>query len=188
MNIKLLFPVLSLLLLVAACSKDDNQPIEKPILSFLQQPAIEIDTVEAAVEWVYGFQFKVNGDGVINQIGMKLPVTGTFNATLWDLDTKQVLKEVMLTGNSLHEEVFEDINDIEVNPDMTLGVSIMANGFYKIKKTDNTPFAFPIQTSSITILSFHEAKVSELSGEIFALSTSNPDELSPCIDIVFIDQ
>ena len=174
-------------LLFAACSKNNDLPEEKPILSLLDQPGISIDTVEAAVDWVYGFQFKVKGDGVISQIGMKVPVTGDFTATLWDIGANKVLKEMVLTANSPHEEVFEAFDGIDVSQDQTLGITIKADGYYKIKKTDNSSFAFPIEKNTISILSFHEVKASELPGGSFPLTINN-EELSPCIDVVFIDQ
>ena len=86
MNMKFLTMLLPLALLFTACDKDDDQPAEKPILSLLQLSSIQIDTVVAATDWVYGFKFRVKNDGFINQIGMKLPVTGSFNAILWNLD------------------------------------------------------------------------------------------------------
>lgn len=187
MNARTLLLSTIVLLAFTACTKDDNTPEEKPILSLLSQSGISIDTVEAAVDWVYGFQFKVNGDGVINQIGMKVPVSGDFTATLWDIGAGQALKEVSLTAAAAHEEVFEAFDGIEVTQDQTLGITIQADGYYKIKKTDNQPFAFPIVKNTISILSFHEVKASELPGGTFPLTTNN-EELSPCVDVVFIDQ
>ena len=187
MNVKSLVLLLPLAALFVACSKDNENPEAKPILSLLEQPSIFIDTVQAAVDWVYGFKFKVNGDGIINKIGMKLPETGTFTARLWDLDQNEVLKEVALTATVEHEEVFVDFDDIPVTKLMTLGISITSNAFYKIRKTDNSSFAFPIETSTISILSFHEGKSSEIAANTFPLNT-NLDQLSPCVDVVFIDQ
>jgi hypothetical protein len=187
MTAKPIFLLFVAALLLAACTKGDDQPAEKPILSLLQQSNILIDTMEAATDWIYGFQFKVNNDGAIGQIGMKVPVTGSFTAKLWDVSANEVLKEVSLTANTLHEEVFESFDNIAVTADQTLGITITANGFYKISKTDNSPFTFPIQKNTISILSFHEAKVSEIPGGAFPLTTNN-EELSPCVDVVFIDQ
>ena len=187
MNVKPLIFLLPLAALFVTCKKDDPKPEEKPILSLLQQSSIVIDTVAAPVEWVYGFTFKVKSDGIITKIGMKLPVTGTYTAKLWDMDENKVIREVTLTGASVHQEVFEDFDDVAVTEDMTLGVSITANGYYKISKADATPFAFPIQTTGTTILSFHEDKLSDIPSGIFPL-TINQQELSPCVDVVFIDQ
>ncbi|MBK6622115.1 MAG: hypothetical protein IPG32_15015 [Saprospirales bacterium] len=104
MNVKPLIFLLPLAALLVTCKKDDPKPEEKPILSLLQQSSIVIDTVAAPVEWVYGFTFKVKSDGIITKIGMKLPVTGTYTAKLWDMDENKVIREVTLIGASVHQE------------------------------------------------------------------------------------
>ncbi len=170
---------------ILACNKDENKMEEKPILSMLKQQSIVIDTSIASVEWIYGFKFQTLEDGIIKGLGMKLPKEGSYKAKLWNLDNGTLLKEEIITANTAHAEVFNTISEVTVKKNTNLGVSIEADSFYKIRKSNNTDFTFPIETGNIRILSYHESKVSENVSGKFPSMTKN-DEMSPCIDVIFI--
>ncbi len=168
-----------------SCEKDENKVEEKPILTLLNQQSIVIDTSIASVEWIYGFKFTTIADGKIRGLGMKLPKQGSYKAKLWNLDSGTLLKEEIITVNVAHAEVFNTISEISVQKNTNLGVSIEADSFYKIRKSNNSDFTFPIESGNIRILSYHESKVSENVSGKFPSSTMN-DEMSPCIDVIFI--
>jgi hypothetical protein len=184
-----LFWVLTIgfLLLLFGCRKDDTADNNnKAILSLLNKPEMRIDTVEAATEWIYGFTIQMNAKKSVNQIGMKVPLSGSFTASLWDIKTQTILREVVLTSTNPHEEVFASFSPVSVDKGAVLGVIIQANSFYKVRQMSGQPFAFPLNTPHFDILAFHEGKASELPAKSFP-PTSAPEEISPCVDIIFID-
>ena len=117
---------------------------------------------------------------------MKLPLKGAYKVSLWNLETGQLLKDETLTATADHSEVYNTISEVAIEKNKEYGVSIEANSFYKIRKADNSEFTFPIQTGNIEILSFHASRVSENPQGKFP-SMPQSDELSPCVDVIFIE-
>jgi len=173
------------ILIFSSCDKDENKIEEKPFLALLNQPSIVIDTAVAAVDWVYGFKFTPLKDGKITGVGMKLPIEGSYKVQLWDLDNDILLKEETISSTTPHDVVFNNISEVQVSKNKTLGISIEADSFYKISKADNSDFNFPMQEGNISILSFHEIRVADNTGNKFPLAT-NDAKMSPCVDIIFI--
>jgi hypothetical protein len=185
MCLRIFFPLFVLCSFLISCEKDEQKVEERPILSLLKQPSISIDTSIAAVEWIYGFKFTLIKDGKISGLGMKLPKQGSYKAKLWNLDSGTLLTEEIITSNVAHDEVFNAISDIVVQKNTNLGVTIEADSFYKIRRSNNSDFTFPIEAGNIRILSFHESRVSEnINGNFPSMSVSN--EMSPCVDVIFI--
>jgi len=186
MSLKISVLTFSLLLILISCNKEENKVEEKPILTLLNQQSIVIDTIIAAEPWIYGFKFTTIEDGKIKGLGMKLPKQGAFKAKLWNLDSGVLIKEETITANAAHAEIFNTIPEISIQKNTNLGISIEADSFYKIRKSNNSNFTFPIESGNIRILSFHESRVSaNMDGKFPAMSRS--DEVSPCVDVIFIE-
>ena len=169
-----------------SCEKEENKAEEKPFIALLNQPAVLVDTGVTTMQWIYGFRFYANKDGKIKGLGMKLPLKGVYKVSLWNLETGQRLKEETLTATADHSEVYNTISEVSLEKNKEFGVSIEANSFYKIRKADNSEFTFPIQEGNIAILSFHASRVSENQLDKFP-SMPESDELSPCVDVIFIE-
>lgn len=185
MSLRFLAITISFLVIFLSCDKDENKQEEKPIITLLNQQSIVIDTFIAAEPWIYGFKFSTLEDGKIKGLGMKLPKKGSYKAKLWNLDNGELIIEEIITSNAAHAEIFNSISEISVQKNTNLGISIEADSFYKIRKSDNSNFTFPITTGNICIFSFHESKISENISGKFPSMTKN-DEMSPCIDMIFI--
>jgi hypothetical protein len=187
MSLRFLAITISFLVIFISCDKDENKVEEKPILTLLNQQSIVIDTLIATEPWIYGFKFTTVEDGKIKGLGMKVPKNGSYKAKLWNLDNGELIKEEIITSNAAHGEIFKSISEISVKKNTNLGISIEADSFYKIRKSDNSNFTFPIETGNIRILSFHESKISEnISGKF--PSMTKDDEMSPCVDVIFISE
>jgi hypothetical protein len=182
---KFAFLPIVLCLVFIACQKSENSTEERPILTMLNQQAIVIDTTIASVDWIYGFKFTTVQDGKIKGLGMKLPKKGSYKTKLWNLDNNMLLKEEIITANVEHAEIYNSFSEIAVQKNTNLGISIEADSFYKIRNSNNNNFTFPIATGNIKILSFYESKVSENIGGKFP-STARSDQMSPCVDVIFI--
>lgn len=190
MKITLPFIALSLLFvsLFISCKKDAPDPVpESPFFTFFDQPAIEIDTTPVAADtWEYGFVFEPLTAGTITQLGIKLPVTGTFTAKLWDLTaaTDVVLLEEEITSSTVHTPVFMDITRVKVPKNARLGVTVHANSFYRLQKQNASEFSFPLEVGNIRIVSFNE-QMTATSLATFP-SVVNKTRISPCVNVVFI--
>ena len=173
------------MIFVYACKKESVSTEEKPFIDLLNQSSLLIDTTIEVNTWIYGFKFKALKSGNITSLGIKLPKEGPYPATLWDLDKNVVLAEALITSNTSHQTVFKSITPIRVLKNTTLGISIVANSFYKMRNKDLSAFAFPIQKGNINILSFNESKSQENPSNEFP-SKDNATQMSPCVDIIFI--
>lgn len=186
MSLRIFFLAVMSILFFLSCEDNDIKTEEKPIIALLNQPGLVIDTGQTAVQWIYGFSFSTTKDGKIKGLGMKLPTKGSYLVRLWNLDDDTLLKEETLTAITDHEVVYNTIPDIAIQKNIQLGVTIQAGSFYKIRKTDNSDFTFPLQSGNIRLLSFRESKVSEnILGRFPTMIKS--DEISPCIDVIFLE-
>lgn len=176
------------LALISACKKDDKPKIEEsPFFLFFDQPAITIDTTPvAASTWEYGFKFSPLENGKITKLGLKLPVTGEFPVKLWDLSgtTPVVLRNQKITSTVVHGPAFVEISPVAVSKNAQLGISILANSFYRLQKKDASAFTFPVAAGNIQILSFNE-EMRNASLDTFPPSP-NTTRVAPCVNIVFI--
>src|SRR5690349_9029519 len=82
--------------LLVSCKKDKDPVEESPFFEFFNEPSIIIDTTDQAADtWEYGFAFTPLTDGKITKLGIKLPTTGDYTVTLWDIsgNSPVVLRE-----------------------------------------------------------------------------------------------
>lgn len=180
--------LLFLLALLSSCKEDDNPPVEEsPFFVFFDQPAITIDTMPVAANtWEYGFIFNPLADGKITKLGLKLPVTGEFTVKLWDLSgsTPVVLRDQKITSATVHTPAFVSISPVSVPKNAQLGVSVLANSFYRLQKKDASVFSFPVVVDNINILSFNE-EMRDSSLTTFP-QTPNTTRVAPCVNVVFV--
>lgn len=174
-------------ILVSCDKKNDPVVEESPFFVFFDQASITIDTIPvAASTWQYGFTFKPLLDGRITQLGIKLPATGSFTVKLWDLSggTGTVLSEQSVNSVTAHTPAFVTIPAIDVKKNATLGVTVLANSFYHVKKQDATAFAFPLPVGNISITSFNE--VMNANATTPFPPATNTTQVAPCVNVVFI--
>ncbi|MBL7808428.1 MAG: hypothetical protein JNN28_11450 [Saprospiraceae bacterium] len=178
---------LSLVFSLISCKKDDPAVQESPIFTFFEETAIQIDTVEQAADtWDYGFAFSPLQSGRIAQLGMKLPVSGSFKVTLWDLNgaTPAALVSQNISAQTAHQSITQDITGVQVENGKKYGISILANTFYRITKTDGSAFTYPKTIGNILVEGFHESV--NTNGLASFPSETNDTRLAPCVDVIFI--
>lgn len=184
----LVIVLLALTVAFASCDKDETpKEEESPFFSFFDEPAITIDTTPVANDtWEYGFVFNPLVNGRITKLGLKLPVTGDFEVKLWDLDsgTPVVLEGKIITSTSVHVPVFVDISPVAVLKEAKLGITILANSFYRIEKQNAADFSFPREIKNIRIVSFNEE--TNASGLAVFPETANTTRVAPCVNVVFV--
>lgn len=179
---------LSAMAILSSCDKEEAPKVEEsPFFVFFDQSAIAVDTTPVAVDtWEYGFVFNPLAKGNVTKLGIKLPVTGEFNVKLWDLSgsTPVVLTDKKITSSTVHTPAFVDISPIAVQKEAKLGVTILANSFYRIQKQDASAFAFPLTVGNIRIVSFNENINNSALGAF--PDTTNTVRVAPCVNVVFV--
>lgn len=177
-----------LIVILSSCGKEEAPKVEEsPFFVFFDQSAIAIDTTPVAIDtWEYGFVFNPLTKGNVTKLGLKLPVTGEFNVKLWDLsgNTPVILTDKKITSTTIHTPAFLDIPPIAVQKEAKLGVTILANSFYRIHKQNASAFAFPLTVGNIRIVSFNEG-MNNLGLGAFP-DTTNTVRVAPCVNVVFV--
>jgi hypothetical protein len=169
------------------CKKDNPSVEEGPFFDFFNESSITIDTVaQAADSWEYGFAFTPLKSGKITRLNIKLPATGTFTATLWDLSgpTPVVLRTTTVETSILSENAGTDIPEIALTKSRKYGITVLSNAFYRLSKPSNGPFLFPKTIGNIRIDSFNE-NVNNSSAPAFP-TTTNDTRVAPCVNVIFI--
>lgn len=168
--------------------KEDPEPVrESPFFELFKESAIAIDTVAQANDtWEYGFAFSPLTNGKITDLAIKLPSTGSFTVTLWDLSgpSAAVLLSKSIQSATQHQTAASAISAVSVEKGKHYGLTILANSFYRITKTGGSAFTFPKTVGNISIESFREA-VNNSSLAAFP-ATTNDTRLAPCVDVIFI--
>ena len=169
------------------CTKDNPVNEEGPFFDFFNEPSITVDTIgNAADSWEYGFTFTPLRKGRITQFSIRLPATGDFTVTLWDLSgpSPAILLSKTLNSSALNENSVSDIPDMGLQLGVKYGITVRSNAFYRITKPGNAKFNFPRTIGNIRIESFNEI-INNLSTAVFP-TTANDTRVAPCVNVIFI--
>ena len=169
------------------CKKESPAVDESPFFEFFNESSIVIDTVKQSADaWEYGFVFSPLKDGKITQFSVKLPATGNFTVTLWDVSTTTpvVLGSKIVSAADINVSASDNIPEIAVKKGGKYGITVLSDAFFRITKTGGENFAFPRTIGNINILSFNEA-VNNSNAPAFP-ATSNAARVAPCVNVIFI--
>lgn len=181
--------LLLLSLFISFCAKDEmpNEVEESPFFDFFNEALINIDTVENAADaWEYGFGFTPLKSGKITKFGIKIPATGDFSVTLWDLSgpTPVVMLTKDVNSSEVHESALSGIPEISLQGGVQYGITVRSNAFYRITKPGNGTFNFPKTIGNIRIDAYREI-VNNTSLATFP-TTTNDTRVTPCVNVIFI--
>mgnify|MGYP007080178411 CR=1 FL=1 len=179
--------LLCLSALLFFCKKDASPIEESPFFDFFNESSIIIDTVEWTTDaWEYGFAFTPLKSGKITQFGIKLPATGFFTVTLWDISgpSPVLLRSSTVKSAALHQNGAADIPDVSLEGGKKYGITVLSNAFYRISKPGNAEFDFPKTVGNIRIESFNET-INNTSLATFP-TTTNDTRVTPCVNVIFI--
>lgn len=182
-----LLGLLCLSTLLFYCKKDVEPVEEGPFFDFFNEAAIKIDTVEQAADsWEYGFAFTPLKSGRITQFGIKLPATGDFTVTLWDVSgaTPVSLASKIVSTSALSENATSDIPAVTLKKGVKYGITVLSNAFYRVTKPGNATFAFPRTIGNLRVESFNET-INNTSNPTFP-TTTNDTRVAPCVNVIFI--
>ncbi len=179
------FCIFLMVLSIHACSSDEDSAIESPFFSFLSLPDIRIDTIEnASAVWEYGFRFSSLKAGTITRLGIKVPTTGSYKVRLYDLANNQLLIEKEVQSSEKNAEHFVSISEIKIGSGADMGLSLVADVFFKAQNLSGAEFPFPQDKGNLRIISFNEEKCGPNGCATFP-ATINKTVIAPCVNLEF---
>lgn len=142
-----------------SCSSDDSSPsypVENPLEAYHQQAGFTTTTnfIDAG-NYEFGLAFSPNVKGVIKAITLKLPaVNPTLKVTIWDYDTKQVLRTEVIDVSTKDVLFTKAIPELALEKDKKYMITMNSNDWYKKHKADNTNAIYPITAGNIKFLEY----------------------------------
>lgn len=154
---KTIFAILSIALFTISCSSDDdNSPkfkTENPLASYYIQTGFTTSSnfIDSG-DYEFGLVFTPTVKGKINAITLKLPATNpNLRVTIWDYDTKTVLRSETLNVATADVEVKKVISEMALEKDKKYLISMNSNDWYKKSKADNEKATYPVVVGNIVI-------------------------------------
>ena len=157
---KLLIPFFLLGLLLNACKKDDAaaiKPSENPVASLVNGSGWKISTRNNGAYEV-GYVFSASAKGKITQVGSQMGDPGNYILSIWDVDTKKLLRQKNVEQASPNKFSVSTVDDLVIEKDKKYLVSInnTSNGSTKLYSVlEKTPASsttiFPISSGNIVI-------------------------------------
>ncbi|WP_447635810.1 hypothetical protein [Flavobacterium microcysteis] len=148
-----------LAILAISCSSDDSKPsypIENPLESYHTQAGFT--TTENFVNvgsYEFGLAFSPNVKGVIKAITVKLPdANPALKVTIWDYNTKEVLKTETVNVATANTLVSHPITDLALEKDKKYMITMNSNDWYKRHKANNANATYPITAGNIKFLEY----------------------------------
>lgn len=158
---KLLFPFFLLVVLMNACKKDDTtnalKPSETPVTSLLT----ETDWVSKSYggsKFEVGYIFSTTTKGKITQLSAQMGEPGVYSVSVWDVDTKKLLRQKSVEQTSPNKFSSAPIDELVIEKDKKYLVSInttvnnVGKSYNELKKSgSSTSTIFPISRGSVLI-------------------------------------
>lgn len=150
----ILFAV-ALVVLFAACKKEQAPPEEQAMGSFLA------DSTTRIVRGNYnnfeiGYRFYASRNGRIIRLGTRLPEPGTYSVSLWDADSRELLVKQMVTQTEGAVLKLETIEPLAIRSNKKYIVSVYFDATprqaYLITSKDFTSSLLPFTKGSLTVV------------------------------------
>ena len=142
---KKLFVTVIILISIFFCSCKKNSVIAKPYVGQLEQfvaayiaanPSITFNTTTTTdIPLEYGTVFQSSKKGIITALGVRMPLAGgVYTVSLWDYDTKQLIKQYQVTNtistgfNYIDMEAKSETVSIPANKKYVVSVFVKAAG------------------------------------------------------------
>lgn len=161
---RLLFiSLLSLTLLPTSCRKDDEEDVvplakvyaeENPLAAFYVASGMTkiIDKVNSGY-YESAIVFSPNVKGKINAVTLKIPDVATnTRVTIWDYDSKAVLRTILIDVTSSHTTFTKAIEPLNLEKDKQYMISMNTNDWFQNKKPDGSYADYPVVAGNIKFL------------------------------------
>lgn len=145
-------------LLLSACGKDDVVPAQNPFSTFLAAGSTAIKVYDQNTNsYEVGYGFKSSIAGKIVQLGTHMPKAGTYQVTLWDVQTEKSIAQAMVTQSEDGESASTSIS----------GVTISAEKEYRLTVNCNKSPYYELYTKS------SETRQSSASSDLLPITVGN---------------
>lgn len=184
------FFILTVFIITNCSSRDDDEPEKtKPkILKYYQRedPLNEFHTkagftqtriVRSTFFYEQGLEFSPRTNGKIITITGKLPDPYFVRVTLWDVNTKTVIRTELI--NAAGAEVFKkDVDPIALEKDKHYLITMNTRSWYRHEKPDQSDAEFPVTTKTVQIWNFRYLGVPEQKFPTTVVHNNNGGDLS----------
>lgn len=152
-------------------SKEGAKPAETPITSFATSETVLITTVVGqgmppkSIPWELGTVFSPLVAGKITQLGCRMPESGPYRITIWDYETKKLLRQKLIAQSAYNTLLMNEIEPLSVAANKKLVISINTqNKPYGIIHEENDNDFMPFTKGSIL---FHNSCIRETAPAVF---------------------
>ena len=179
LNVKNYFRIilfLCLTLAVSNCRKDDDEPTpiiypeESPLSAYITNTGFsETSNFINSGDYEFGLVFSPNVNGKIKAITTKISdISNTLRVTIWDYDTKTVLRTEIVNVSAANTLVTKAITELALVKDKKYFISMNSNDWYNRTKPGGASATYPITAGNIK---FTEYLWKSGSSQIFPTNT-----------------
>jgi hypothetical protein len=165
--------IVGLLLLLSAslmnCSKttDTAKPAENPVTSFLGSTSAVVSGTFIAGPYEIGLIFNSLVAGRLTQVGSKMPEPGTYRITVWDNDTRAVLRQKTVEQTAPDKLTLESIESLPLTANKNYVISINSQSAGTNKK-----YAYAYKTGGGDFMPFSKGSILILNSVYSGVSTA----------------
>lgn len=180
---------ISSIIILQSCSKaveEVAKVIDKPIISQLKKSDFKVDTiVKAANTWQYGFTLEALKKGTIDEVSVLIPAPGTFTVQIYRLtDPMSPIVVKNIECLEANKECIGKINMIDISANEKIGVTVIADAFFRASSVSATSVAFPIPSDNGT-MRIHNFCRDTVNMTDFPVNKPVADFIAPCVDVAF---
>jgi hypothetical protein len=155
MKYNIILVTAALVVLFAACKKEQTSPEEQAMGAFLA------DSTTRVVRGNYnkfeiGYRFYASRRGRITKLGTRLPEPGIYSVSLWDFDTQVLLVQQKVVQTAAGVLKLENIPPVAVQSNRKYVVSVYYDATpkaaYVITNQDYTSGMLPFTKGSLTVV------------------------------------
>ncbi len=149
------FALFLLTIITLSCSKDEVvYPEENPLSAYITNSGF-VNSNPYSNSFFYsefGLVFSPNVNGKIKALTAQLPDVNTnLRVTIWDYDSKVVLKTEYLNVSAANTVVTKSISELALQKDKKYLISMNSNAWYGRNKADNSNANYPVTAGNIKI-------------------------------------
>lgn len=150
--------IIALLIIVSStisCSSDDDNKsfkTENPLEAYYTKAGFtKVANFINSGDYEFGLVFTPTVKGNMKAITLKLPAANpTVRVTVWDYETKVVLRTENLNVAIADLQVTKEISALALEKDKKYLITMNSNDWYKKSKADDTDAVYPIVAGNIT--------------------------------------
>ncbi|WPO83571.1 hypothetical protein SD427_04340 [Chryseobacterium sp. JJR-5R] len=147
---------------IIGCSKEEDEAVQQPAKVYAEESPLSAYIANSGFNQVstnfinsgsyeFGLRFSPKVKGKINAVSVNIPDSApTIRVTIWDADTKTVLKTINISSVVANVEKKETIEPLMLQKDGKYAITFNSNDWYNRTRTGNTPITYPVAAGNIS--------------------------------------